>query len=125
MTSKYRTEGRCDIFSDVHTVRVPTLLVAKKFQNPRIILPGPCRKSILFKYSDKLQLGGLESTVSSPSMVWGRSPAAKAFWNSCSPENVQLELFSSAETCLFEAKNCHPHRCLENSRTFQALEIFH
>jgi len=30
-------------------------------------------------------------------------------------------LFSSAETCLFEAKNCHR---LANSRTFEVLEIF-
>jgi len=42
--------------------RVPTLLVTKSsrtFQAPTSIFPGPCRKSAMFKYSDKPQLRSL------------------------------------------------------------------
>jgi len=65
------------------------------------------------------------STVTSPNEVWGGTPAKKAFLSYLQPRKrtrwQQLWLFSSAETFQFEAKNCHPHHCLANSRTFQDL----
>jgi len=58
--------------------------------------------------------GGLGSAVSSPSGVWGRAPASKAFFIPAAQKTYiwwqQLWLFSSAETRPFEAKNCHPHQ---------------
>jgi len=49
---------------------VPTLLVTKNwttFRDPRSIFPGPCSKPVMFKYSNKKQLGGLGSVVRYPS----------------------------------------------------------
>ena len=107
-------------FQDSHS------LGCKKFQDSpgrQEHFPGPYREPATFRYSDKQQqLCGLRSAISSPRSVRGRDPATKAFLAYLQPRKrtwwQQLWLFSSAEACLFGAKNCHSHHCLANSRTF-------
>jgi len=100
-TAKHRPKSVC-----ISRVRAP------RTQGASVMPPArrsdseyaECCKTAMFKYSDKQHLGGLESAErSSPwkhfGIIWKRT-----WWQ-------QLWLSASAETCLFEAKNCNPHYC--------------
>jgi len=93
------------------------------FKDPRSIFPRPCRKPTTFKHSEKQQLEALGECCKLPQRGLGAAPPIKAFLAYMQTRKwtwwQQLWLFSSAETCPFEAKNCHPHHCPVNSRTFQ------
>ena len=108
--------------------KVPTLLVTQyssTFPGPQKIIPEACCKPAMFKYSDKQQLVGLGSTVNSHSGVLGGAPATKSCLSYLQPRKrtwwQQLSwLFSSAETCLFEAKKL-PSASLPSK--FQVLAV--
>jgi len=94
----------------------------------------------MFKYSNKQQLEGLGSAVSSTSRVQGGALAAKASLAYLQPRKCTWW----QQLWLFENKNCRPYHCLaipeiywtlqvdfqafsgskSFSRTFQILEIF-
>jgi len=92
----------------------------------RDTFPGPYYKPAMFKYSDRQQLWGLRSTVSSSER---QSQPRKHFWHTCRPEKVPGGnwLFSSAEklpSASLPSKFQDFPWPRSFSRTFQVLEIF-